>query len=99
MNRTWGYTKRPKNWKDRLEHFYKKLDELDKQDVENPPVVENQPVVEKPPVVENPPSRPRRSTPGSTLSSAKELSIDPRIMPSNANSNKLISGFDSSFSH
>ncbi len=87
MNRTWGYTKRPKNWKDRSEHFYKKLDELDKQDVENPPVVEN------------PPSRPRRSTPGSTLSSAKELSIDPRIMPSNANSNKLISGFDSSFSH
>lgn len=26
MNKTWGYTKRPRNWKERLEQFYRKLD-------------------------------------------------------------------------
>lgn len=26
MNRTWGYTKRPRNWKERLERFHRELE-------------------------------------------------------------------------
>ncbi len=60
MNRTWGYTKRPRNWKERLEQFYKEIMEEEKK---APPIPERPPVVNKPVNSDNvnSPSRSRRS--------------------------------------
>lgn len=49
MNKTWGYTKRPRNWKERLEKFYRKIDEEEEANLKHEPAV-----LEKPHVLEKP---------------------------------------------